>query len=68
MSDNSRRSNSRKENPEFDAYLYKLRHLVENFFAKIKHYRSVATRFEKLARNFKSIVYIACLLIWVKLL
>ena len=63
-----RRSNSRKENPEFDAYLYKLKHLVENFFAKIKHYRSVATRFEKLARNFKSIVYIACLLIWVKLL
>ncbi|PJA20354.1 MAG: IS5/IS1182 family transposase, partial [Deltaproteobacteria bacterium CG_4_10_14_0_2_um_filter_43_8] len=60
-----RRSNSDKPNPEFDAYLYKLCHLVENLFARLKHFRSIATRFEKLARNFKAIIYLACSLIWI---
>jgi transposase len=55
-----RKSNSKKPNKEFDSHLYKLRHLVENLFAKIKRFRSAAMRFEKLARNFKSIVYLAC--------
>ncbi len=63
-----RKSNSRKANPEFDGFLYKLRHLVENLFARLKHFRSIATRFEKLARNFKAIVYLACSLIWIKFL
>ena len=62
-----RRSNSQKPNPEFDAHLYKQRHLVENLFARLKHFRSIATRFEKLARNFKAMVYIACSVIWMKL-
>ena len=62
-----RRSNSEKANPEFDSYLYKLRHLVENLFAKLKHFRSIATRFEKLARNFKAMLYLACSIIWLKL-
>jgi transposase len=61
-----RKSNSRKPNPEFDTHLYKMRHLVENLFARLKHYRGIATRFEKLARNFKSMVYIACSIIWIK--
>ena len=58
-----RKSNSKKPNPEFDSYLYKMRHLVENLFARLKHYRSIATRFEKLARNFKSMLYLACTII-----
>ena len=62
-----RKANSKKENPEFDSYLYKLRHLVENLFARLKHYRSIATRFEKLAKNFKSMVFLACSMIWIKL-
>lgn len=61
-----RRSNSKKPNPEFDSHLYKMRHLVENLFARLKHYRSIATRFEKLARNFRSLLYLACSMIWVK--
>jgi transposase len=61
-----RKSNSKKPNPEFDSHLYKMRHLVENLFARLKHFRSIATRFEKLARNFKAMVYIACSMIWVK--
>jgi transposase len=62
-----RRNNSSKPNRLFDRYLYKMRHLVENLFARLKHFRSIATRFEKLARNFKSFVYIACSFIWLKL-
>ena len=62
-----RKSNSKKPNPEFDKHLYKLRHLVENLFARLKHFRSIATRFEKLARNFRAIVYLACTFIWLKL-
>ena len=62
-----RRSNSRKSNTEFDAHLYKLRHLAENLFARLKHFRSVATRFEKLSRNFQSILFLACTVIWLKL-
>ena len=44
-----RKSNSIKPSLEFDSHLYKLRHLVENLFAKLKHFRSVATRYDKLA-------------------
>lgn len=61
-----RKSNSQKANPEFDVHLYKLRHLVENLFARLKHFRGIATRFEKLARNFKSMLYFACLFILIK--
>ncbi len=61
-----RKFNSKKPNPEFDFHLYKMRHLVENPFVRLKHFRSIATRFEKLERNFKSAVYLACSMIWVR--
>ena len=61
-----RKSNSKKPNPEFDSYLYRLRHLVENLFARLKHFRSIATRFEKLARNFKAMLFLACTFICLK--
>ena len=44
----------------------KQRHLVENLFARLKHDRSIATRFEKLARNFKAIAYLAYTMIWLR--
>lgn len=62
-----RRSDSKKSNPGYDKRLYKKRHLVENLFARLKHFRSIATRFEKLARNFKAIIMFACTFIWLKL-
>ena len=37
---------------DYDRELYAARHLVENFFAKIKQFRAIATRYEKTARNF----------------
>lgn len=60
-----RKSNSHKPNPHFDQFLY--RHLVENLFAKLKHFRAFATRYDKLTRNFTATVLIACTLIWLKL-
>ena len=37
---------------DYDRELYAARHLIENFFAKIKQFRAIATRYEKTARNF----------------
>ena len=62
-----RKSNSNKPNPEFDSHLYKMRHLVENLFARLKHFRGIATRLEKLARNFKAMTFLACTFIYLKL-
>ncbi|EOO27091.1 hypothetical protein IIU_05958 [Bacillus cereus VD133] len=44
-----------------DWYLYKKRHLAECFFNKIKHFRRVATRYDKLATSFLAFVYIAAI-------
>ena len=47
-----------------DYYLYKERHLVECFFQKIKWFRRVATRYDKLDNSFLAFVYMAAILIW----
>lgn len=39
-----KRKNAKQPNTDFDSYLYKLRHLVENAFARLKQFRSIATR------------------------
>ena len=52
-----------KELWDCDYYLYKERHLIECFFNKIKAFRRVATRYDKLASSFLAFVYIAS--IWV---
>ena len=62
-----KRANAKKPNPDFDRYLYKLRHLIENMFARLKYFRSIATRYEKLARNFKSMLYLASTIIHCKM-
>jgi transposase len=48
---------------ECDYYVYKERHLVECFFNKIKHFRRVATRYDKLATSFMAFAYIAAIFI-----
>ena len=45
---------------------YKERHLVECFFNKLKHFRRVATRYDKLISRFKSFVFLACIAILLK--
>jgi transposase len=47
-----------------DWWLYKERHLVECFFLKLKNYRRVATRYDKLACTFTGFICIACICIW----
>ena len=56
-----------KSNPGFDSYLYKTRHLAENLFARLKHFRSIATRYDKMTNNFSSMLYLACSFIWSKI-
>jgi hypothetical protein len=50
--------------PEFDRDLYKARHLIENFFCKLKQFRAIATRYDKTARNFLAAIHLAAASIW----
>ncbi|UAA37196.1 IS5 family transposase [Paraneptunicella aestuarii] len=59
-----RKQNSRIGNSQMEWCLYRYRHLVENAFMKIKKYRAVATRYDKLARNYRSIVALAFVMMW----
>jgi transposase len=49
---------------ELDRERYKLRHLIENFFAKLKQYRAIATRYDKLAAVFLGAIHLAAALVW----
>ena len=49
---------------EYDKDLYKARHLIENFFKKLKQFRAIATRYDKLAQNFLAGVHLAAACIW----
>jgi transposase len=55
---------NRRVKRSVDFHTYKERHLVENFFCKIKRYRRVATRYEKSAANFLGFVLFASLRVW----
>lgn len=57
---------SRKAEIAYDENAYKLRYRIECFFNKLKHYRRIATRFEKLARNFHSLLCLAAAMIWLR--
>ena len=59
------RSNRRTPR-EYDAHLYRERHLVECFFSKIKQFRHVFSRFDKLALTFLGFVHFVSTLIWLR--
>jgi transposase len=48
----------------FDKDLYKARHLIENYFATLKQFRAIATRYDKTARCFLAGIHLAATLIW----
>jgi transposase len=50
---------NRKDPRAYDAVLYQARHLIENFFAKLKQFRAIATRYDKRAVNFLGGIYLA---------
>lgn len=57
---------NRKVNRDCDFALYCERNLVERFFCIIKHFRAIATRYEKTARNFLAGLHLVCALAWLK--
>jgi transposase len=54
----------RKVQREYDRYLYKLRHLVENAFLHLKRWRGIATRYAKNTASFLAAVQIRCIALW----
>ena len=57
---------TRKNVPAFSRYLYRYRNLVERFFNKLKHFRAIATRFEKHDANYLALVKLASARIWMR--
>jgi transposase len=52
--------------PAFSPFLYRYRNHVERFFNRIKHYRAIATRYEKYASNFLAAVKLVAIRIWIR--
>lgn len=56
---------SNRKTPRFyDQEWYKARHLLENFFAKLKPFRAIATRYDKCASHFLAAIYLTSSVIW----
>ena len=55
---------NRKVQRSYDKEIYKARHLMENFYCKLKQYRAIATRYDKTARNFLAGIHLAAAVIW----
>jgi transposase len=49
---------------DYDREIYAARHLIENFVAKIKQFRAIATRYEKTAQNFLAAVHLVASVVW----
>ena len=63
---NIRPTERRKRRPTFSAFLYRYRNLVERFFNRLKHFRAVATRYDKRDDNFLASVQLASIRIWMR--
>jgi transposase len=50
---------NRTEQRAYDRDLYRARHLIENFFCKLKQFRAIATRYDKTKRNFLAAIHLA---------
>ena len=59
---------NRKEQRNYDEYIYKLRHLVENAFLKLKRWRSIATRYAKSTSAFFGTVLLFCAFQWLRII
>ena len=57
------RSNRRRQRA-YDKHIYKARNLVERFFQKIKNYRRIATRYERLGEHYASLLCLVATVIW----
>jgi transposase len=59
-----RARSSRKQPFSFSKRLYKLRWHIENAFNRLKDFRRIATRYDRLARNYLASVYLVAALVW----
>ena len=59
---------NRKKQRTYDKDLYKLRHLVENAFLKLKKWRGIATRYAKNSASFLAAIQIRCIVLWLQIL
>lgn len=57
---------NRKEPICFCKHLNKARNLVERFFNKVKHYRRIATRYDKTAENFLATLKLVAVRVWLR--
>ena len=49
---------------DYDPHLYQARHLIENFFARLKQYWAIVTRYDKTARNLLGAIHLAAAGVW----
>lgn len=56
----------RKATPAFSTFFYRYRNLVERFFNKLKHFRAIATRYEKHDANYLALAKLAAIRIWMR--
>jgi transposase len=57
---------NRKDPGKLKKKVYRKRHRIENAFCSLKQFRSVATRYEKLALHYAGVVSMACIILWLK--
>lgn len=57
---------SAKVKREYDTWLYRERHLVECCINKLKHFRRIFSRFDKLDRSFLGLIHFVCALVWLR--
>ena len=57
---------SAKVKRAYDTWVYRERHLVECCFNKLKHFRRIFSRFDKLDRSFLGFVHFVCALVWLR--
>ncbi|MFC7639454.1 IS5 family transposase [Streptomyces thermogriseus] len=62
----ARRGRAGGRPPAFDRELYKARNVVERCFARLKQFRAVATRFDKLAARYRAGLHLASLILWLR--
>lgn len=56
---------SNRRNPRaFDQHRYRARHLIENLFARLKQFRRLATRYDKLDKQFTAFILLASICVW----
>ena len=55
---------NRKQQRAYDKHQYRHRNLIERFFCRMKHFRRIATRYDKLASRFSAFIAIVASFIW----